>query len=101
MLKLIAFLALFIFSAQSVFSEEKTDKNGYRVLDVNQFKDLDVKSKKNSPSVSVTSSCKANNGNEYTVGSIGYESCIRETQMEHVTGKKDSASPTTTFTITK
>ncbi len=72
---------------------KKVDKDGYQVLDMNQFKDLDPNYKQKNPRVKVTSTCKTSTGAEYEAGNAGYDACLREAEANNISPKTDGTTP--------
>ena len=98
-------LLLILLTATISFAEidpgiatKPTMKEGYKELDLSQFKDINLNTNPNS-NIKIKTSCKSKLGVESHPGEASFESCTAEAQKDRSTGNKNGANQNVEFTL--
>lgn len=96
---------LFIFAKDDLKKTDSkktiSEQDGYQTLDMNQFKGLDSNQPPGESKIKFSGGCKSKGGLEYKIRDAGYESCLREIEMDHSMENKNGAGRAAGFTIGK
>ena len=76
-------------------------KEGYQKLDLNQFKGLDTSQSAGRPGGHFSTGCKSKSGVESKAGDPGYESCLKEIELDQSARDNNGAKPSMSVTFGK